>query len=30
MSIDYENEEKYIRQLELIQYKKNIVEGEQE
>jgi len=30
MTIDYENEEKYTRQLELIQYKKNIVEGEQE
>jgi tetratricopeptide (TPR) repeat protein len=30
MTIDYENEEKYTKQLELIQYKKNIVEGEQE
>ena len=30
MTIDFENEEKYSRQLELIQYKKNIVEGEQE
>ena len=30
MTIDYENEEKYTRQLELIQYKRNIVEGEQE
>ena len=29
-SFDYENEEKYTRQLELIQYKKNIVEGEHE
>ena len=30
MTIDYENEEKYTRQLKLIQYKRNIVEGEQE